>query len=268
VDFLAADISPGQRGWSVRIGRRWWILALGLVLGLLAGQRYLAHTPKQFSSTASVDVELAQAVVAQAQLRSTAMSNELLWAQSPLVAQKAKALLHWTVDTTTLQSQVTETIPTNSQLITFTFAGSTPQQAQSGAEAFAQAFLNQRDGLRAADQARREQNLSAQQAATQAKIQQYTAQLALPPNTPQHDYATSQLALLRNQADLLNVEQTDITLAGSQVALMVDNASLPTAPTKPVPLLILAAAMLLGLIVSGTIAILLARRDRRVRVPG
>ena len=267
MDFLAADISPGQRGWTARIGRWWWVVALGLVLGLVAGQRYLALTPKQYESTATVDIQLAPAVVAQVQLADTAMANELLWAQSPLVAEAAKALLGWSVDVTTLQSQASETIPTSSQLITFTFTGSSAQQARAGAQAFAQAFVDERDGLLKVDHSRSQQNLSAQQAATQAKIQTYSAQLVSGASTAVKDFAESQLTVLRFQADLLDSEQTSLSADSTQVGEVVEDASLPTAPTKPVPLLVLPAALLVGLIAGGSVAVLLARRDRRVRVP-
>ena len=268
VDFLAADISPGQRGWAARIGRRWWLLALGLVIGLVAGERYLAVSAKQYTATSTVTIELAPAVVAQAQLRDTAMANELLWAQSPQVAQRAKTSMGSTVDVTTLQSQATEAIPANSQLITFTFTGSSAEQARSGAEAFATAFVDERDALRQADQKRRELTLSAQAAATQLQIQTYSAELANGANGTVKAFASSQITLLRYEASLLNTELTGLSTDTSHVAVVVDDASLPTAPTKPVPLVVLAAALLVGLLIGGAAAVVLARRDRRVRVAG
>jgi polysaccharide biosynthesis transport protein len=269
MDALARDIGSLDATRSIgRIRRYWWLALLGAVLGVGAGAIYTSSVAKQYTATTTLVVypPPQQAVVVGSRLNSAVnMDNELQFATSVQVAAAAAKLLGVTTDLTTLESQVTVTVPPNTSVLDIAYAAGTPQKARLGSHAFAQAYLQSRTDAAAADVAVQVAALTKQIADSQAQLAVYTAQLTLPISNKTYQNAASQSKVLEN--NLATLQGRLSPLAGTNVTAgaIINDAQLPTSPSKPIPPLYVGAGMFAGLILGLGLAVLAAREDRRIR---
>ena len=208
-----------------------------------------------------------QAVVIGSRLNSAVnMDIELQFAQSVEVAAAAAKLLGVTTDLTTLESQVTATVPPNTSVIDIAFAAATPQKARQGSHAFAEAYIQSRTDAAAADVAVQVEGLTKQIADNQAQLAVYTAQLTLPTSNKTYQNAVSQSKVIENNLATLQARLSPLSTTDTTAGAIINDAQLPTSPSKPIPPLYIGAGMFAGLIFGLALAVLAARSDRRIRL--
>jgi polysaccharide biosynthesis transport protein len=265
---LAADIPSGIRGSGLRVRRYWWLGALGFVAVVGAGVAYVLLGPKQYQATATVAVALPNSVTAVAKDALAAMDNELEYAQSYAVAAAATHQLSWPVTPTTALTELSAAVPTGSALITFTFTGSTAEQARLGANAFAHAYVQVRDASDDAESARLAKILSGQLAVDEAQLNAYSAEETRHrPTDPIRAEAATETTVLRNDANVLDGQLVTTQRSDPPIGAVTADAALPSKPSKPLPLIYLSVAVVAGLMVGLGLAAGAARLDRRIRVP-
>jgi polysaccharide biosynthesis transport protein len=273
MDALARDLGGLETTRSIgRIRRYWWLALLGAVLGIIAGMLYTASVPKQYSATTTLVVypPPQQAVVTGARVNSSVnMDNELQFVQSVEVAGAAEKLLEVNTDLTKLEAQVTATVPPNTSVIDITFVADTPQKAVQGSHAFAEAYIQVRTDQAAADVAVQKEGLVAQITDSEKQLTAYTAQIAgLPPTNKIYQYASSQSKVLENNIGSLQARLSPLLTSENTAGAIIDDAQLPTSPSKPIPALYIGAGMFIGLVFGLALAVLAARADRRIRLAG
>jgi succinoglycan biosynthesis transport protein ExoP len=270
MDALARDIGSLDRTRSIgRIRRYWWLALLGAVLGVGAGAIYTSSVAKQYTGNTTLVVfpPPQQAVVIGSRLNSAVnMDNELQFAQSVEVAAAAAKLLGVTTDLTTLESQVTATVPPNTSVIDIAFAAATPQKARQGSHAFAEAYIQSRTDAAAADVAVQVEGLTKQIADNQTQLAVYTAQLTLPTSNKTYQNAVSQSKVIENNLATLQARLSPLSTTDTTAGAIINDAQLPTSPSKPIPPLYIGAGMFAGLIFGLALAVLAARSDRRIRL--
>ena len=271
MDALARDIGSLETTRSIgRIRRYWWLALLGAVLGVGAGMIYTSTVAKQYTSTTTVVVYPApqQAVVLGSRLNSNVnMDNELQFAQSVAVAANAEKLLGIKTDLTTLESQVAATVPPNTSVIAIAFSADTPQKARQGSHAFAVAYLQSRSDSAAAAVSVQVAGINKQIADDQAQLAVYTAQLTLPASNKTYQNAVSQSKVLENNLATLQGRVSPLMTTDTTAGAIINDAQLPTTPSKPIPLLFVGAGAFAGLVLGLGLAVLAARADRRIRRP-
>ena len=270
MDVLARDIGGVETTRSIgRIRRYWWLALLGAILGAGAGTLYTSAIAKQYVATTTLIVypPPQQAVVTGARVNSSVnMDNELQFVQSVEVAEAATKLLKVNTDLSTLQAQVTATVPPNTSVIDIAFAAGTPEKARQGSHAFAEAYLQVRTDDAASDVAVQVEGINQQLADQQKQLAGYTAQIAsLPTNKSTYQYAVSQSKVLENNIGVLQARLSPLTTTDTTAGAIINDAQLPTTPSKPIPPLYLGAGIFAGLVFGLGLAVLAARADRRVR---
>jgi capsular polysaccharide biosynthesis protein len=270
MDALARDIGGADSARSIgRIRRYWWLALLGAILGAGAGTLYTSAIAKQYTATTTLVVypPPQQAVVIGSRLNSSVnMDNELQFVQSVEVAEAAAKLLKVSTDLTVLESQVTATVPPNTSVIDIAFAAGTPEKARQGSHAFAEAYIQVRTDAAAADVAVQSEGITTQIAANEKQLALYTAQLAaLPSTSKDFQYAASQTKVLENNIGSLQARLSPLTTTDTTAGAIINDAQLPTSPSKPIPPLYLGAGIFAGLVFGLALAVLAARTDRRVR---
>jgi polysaccharide biosynthesis transport protein len=270
MDALARDIGGQDTTRSIgRIRRYWWLALLGAILGIVAGVLYTSTVAKQYTATTTLVVypPPQQAVVVGARVNSSVnMDNELQFVQSVEVAAAAEKLLEVSTDLTTLETQVTATVPPNTSVIDIAFVADTPQKARQGSHAFAEAYIQARTDAAASDVAVQVEGINKQIADTQKQLAIYTAQQTLPTSNKTYQNAVSQSKVLENNLTSLEGRLSPLITTDSTAGAIIDDAQLPTDPSKPIPPLYVGAGMFAGLVFGLALAVLAARADRRIRL--
>jgi len=257
--------------------RRWWVwigVTIVCVLGALA---YLKLAPKTYSASTSVYVTPTAAGQGNNQLANSRTSGaavnldtEAVVVKSGQVAQIAAKALNSPLSPGALAAQVTVAVPPNSEVLQISCSAGNPLAAADCAQAFAKAYLQNRDTQAA-------QSINDQLKALQSKIASLqktaaglSAQIAsLPSNAPSRASA---------QTDL-NADNSELTQLSNQVAALtaasaansggsiITNALPPAAsnPATPKKKIVLPSGAVAGLVIGLALAFLADRRDKRIR---
>ncbi|MFV8381453.1 YveK family protein [Corynebacterium hindlerae] len=141
-------ISIAQLGYIVR-NRRLWIL-LGVVLGIVIAMAYLVTTPKQYRSTAVVNiVPISSQPVAEGKAASSLidLATEKQLAESARTAKVAADALDWRWTPERLKSGVKASGDPNGTVINISYSDSSREDAVAGANELAHAYLLVRTNL-------------------------------------------------------------------------------------------------------------------------
>jgi capsular exopolysaccharide synthesis family protein len=145
--------APGEGSLDLRefigtvLRRKWLVLAVAIVVvGLAAAYSY--SRPKVFSSTASV---LARPIRVSPTdddpSDNISMPTEAELVRSTSVAQVARQIVGRPQDLQDMLRRITVTIPENTQILQISYTDSTPRRAESGAQAFADGYLQFKSDL-------------------------------------------------------------------------------------------------------------------------
>jgi capsular polysaccharide biosynthesis protein len=261
---------PGDYLRALR--RRWWIVLGLVILGGLAAGAYLKLAPKVYQATASVYVQATGVTANQVQGGRTSgavnMDSEAQVVQSQTVATIAGHMLKSTVPASTLSKQITVTVPANSQVLQITCSQPTPGAAAACAQAFAQAYLQNRTTTSINQIRGTLTTLRSQIATLNHSAADLTAKIAaLPPNSTARASAAaqlksddSQLSSLSNQVGLLTAQE-----ANSSSGQIITPAVAPSSPSSPKVLLVVPSALAVGLLLGLILAFWMERRDKKIR---
>lgn len=258
--------------YGAMLRRRWWVLALGAVIGLVLAVEVLVLSSKTYESTAGVlvlptGVESA-GVVGDRTGGDINLDTEAQIVSSVDVATRAKALLQVDSDPRDLAANVSVAVPPNTSVVNISYSAPNPEDAQRSAQAFGQAYLDNRAAVATA-------KLKTQVAALQGQIATATKSLrtvtgqkaALPETSPDRAEADAQENILVNRISQLNgdLSPLEATLAAKvEPGRIINSPKLPTTPTDPNPKIILPSGLMLGLLAGLGFAMLLQRVDKRV----
>jgi uncharacterized protein involved in exopolysaccharide biosynthesis/Mrp family chromosome partitioning ATPase len=263
------SLEPGEFLHVLR--RRWWIVLGMLIVGGLAALGYLKIAHKEYTSTASVYVTATGADTSQVSGGRTSgsvdMDSEAQLVQSITVATIAAHALHSTATPTGLMNHLTVTVPANSEVLQISCIQHTPDLAAACAQAFANAYLQNRSTTSTNQLNAQIRSLRTQVAPLQQDVANLQAKVAAEPaNSPQRAAAQAQLSSDQGQLSALTHQVGVLSgdLADSSGGSIITNAAPPTKPVSPKPLLILPSGLVAGLLIGLILAFWLDRRDKRV----
>ncbi|MFY9928650.1 MAG: Wzz/FepE/Etk N-terminal domain-containing protein [Streptosporangiaceae bacterium] len=254
--------------------RRWWLILLVTLIGLVASVGYYKVAHKVYTATASVYVtatsQTANQVTGGRTSGTVNLDTEAQVVQSVTVAAAAAKLMHSTETPQQLTNRVSVTVPANSQVLAIACQAASADKAAICAQSFAQAYLTYSSASTTAE-------TNSQITALQKQIgtlQSASAKLAteidsLPDNSSQRASAEEQLSSDHSQLSSLNGQVANLTaeLADPSGGSIISNANPPAKPTSPKLLLIVPSGLLAGLLIGLLLAFLVDRRDRRIRRP-
>ena len=257
--------------------RRWWVWIGVTILCVLGALAYLKLAPKTYSASASVYVTPTAAGQGNNQLANSRTSGaavnldtEAVVVKSGQVAQIAAKALNSPLSPGALAAQVTVAVPPNSEVLQISCSAGKPLAAADCAQAFAKAYLQNRDTQAA-------QSISAQLKALQSKVASLqktaaglSAQIAsLPSNAPSR--ASAQIDLNADNSELTQLSNQVAALTAASAAnsggsiitnAVPSDASNPATPKKKI---VLPSGAVAGLVLGLALAFLMDRRDKRIR---
>jgi capsular polysaccharide biosynthesis protein len=255
--------------------RRWWVVLVLAAAGLLAAGAYFVLTPKAYSATAMVNVTATGnapgqngAVAGGRTSGAINLDTEAQIVQSSTVAGIAAHSLHSPLAPAALVKHVSVSVPANSSVLQISCLAASADQAAACANAFAAAYLQNRNATAAAATKAALGTVQDQLTTLQKRMAQLTFLISqLPVNSTQRasdqaqlQTASSQLRALASQSAALTAQNASPT-GGS----IISKATPPAKPSSPKKLLALPSGLLAGLILGLIAAFAWDRRDTRVK---
>lgn len=276
MDRLSTDVgSAAFSDYGTRLRRRWWVVLLGVVLGLLAGAALLATQPESYTSTTSVLVTPVGPGALTGTTATTSrtgtdinLDTESQIVESAQVGDAVRTLLRTDRSVTDLLADLTVTVPPNSQVLSIAYAAGTAKGAQEGSHAFAQAYLTNRMLTAKRQVELSVAGLQTQLDAAQAQLKAVTDKVSsLVDGSPDKVYADSQRNVVVSQINDLASRLAPLQTAAATPGQIITDAPLPATASSPIPALDLGGGLVVGLLLGLAAAVGLDRRDHRLRRP-
>jgi capsular polysaccharide biosynthesis protein len=252
--------------------RHWWVVLIVTGAGLGLGAAVTDAMPKVYESSTAVLVQVVEQDVNQSGGRTKGSINLDTEAQlvgSGAVAVKAAALLRSRESPVDLARDVSVEVPANTTVLVVRYEAGTPQAAQAGSHAFAEAYLRNRAETARSGLDQRIKSLS-------LKVKQLTLALAginkRLANSPVGSSERSNLESLRsnsqNQLNSMTGRLNELTTTTVAAGSIISDAREPDRPTSPNAMLNIATGAMLGLLLGLLLAFARQRLDRRLRSAG
>jgi capsular polysaccharide biosynthesis protein len=251
--------------------RRWWIVLVVAIIGLVLAAGYVKEAHKVYTASALVFVNATAAntssVTAGRTTGGVDMDSQAQLVQSTTVVAAVKALLSSPLTDAQLAKKVTVTVPANSQVLQIGCDASTGDLAAACANDFAKEFISTQTTAAVSDLKNQVSTLQKQVTALGQSAATLSARIsALPPNssTRATDVVNlrsdnSQAASLSHQVGVLVAEE-----ANSSAGSITSSAVAPAKPSSPQKILILPSGLVAGLLIGLIAAFLVDRRDKRI----
>src|SRR3954468_16573504 len=249
--------------------RHWWIALVATGAGLGAGAALTTTLPKVYESSTSVLVQAVdQDTNAQGgRTRGTVnLDTEAQLVGSGAVAVKAAALLRTPRSPIELAKDVSVEVLANTTVLVITFQADTPQGAQAGSHAFAEAYLRNREETA-------QNGLNQQIKTLTTKVKQLTTTLTgingRLSRAARGSSDESNLQSLRNnsqnQLNSLTGKLNELTTTTVGAGSIISDARLPDTPTSPNAMINVTTGGMIGLLIGLGLAFVRERFDRRLR---
>jgi len=233
--------------------RRWWVVALGAVLGLALAAAFLLVAPKTYVATSSVlvnpiGIEFDSAVDGARTNSGVNLDTEAQIVTSQAVSSRAKVNLQTPEIVGQLVQNVSVAVPPNTNVLRISFAADSAEAAQIGAAAYADGYLSNRRETA-------EDLLAEQSRALNQQIAELESQL--PSATA--DERTG----LETSLQTLNTRKASVDGTRVDPGKVISDSLLPKRPASPNAGLVLTSGLAFGLLVGLMCLLLLERRDGR-----
>jgi Mrp family chromosome partitioning ATPase/ElaB/YqjD/DUF883 family membrane-anchored ribosome-binding protein len=249
--------------------RHWWVVLAVTGVGLAAGAAVTSAMPKVYESSTSVLVQPVGQDANAAGGRTKGSINLDTEAQlvgSGAVAAKAATLLRTSVSPIELAKDVSVEVPANTTVLVIRFEADTPQGAQAGSHAFAEAYLRNRE-----ETAR--SGLDEQINSLTLKVKQLTTNLTSinsrlagsRPGSSDRSNLESLRSNSQNQLNNLTGKLNELTTTTVGAGNIISDAREPDHPTSPNTMLNVATGTMIGLLLGLLLAFTRERFDRRLR---
>lgn len=247
------------------IRRRALVVGAAVAVCLLLGGAYGVTRPDVYRSNAQIALPDA----GENQTPATAIADvqtELLVVQSELVAARAAAEIPGDEDTPALLGHVVAESPSEARILNVSFNASNPEAAQVGAQAFADAYIAQKEAEQQAQVDERVATYQMRIDSVEEGLREQEALLAeAEPGSAEAAEAQDAVADVRSTLRDLTTDQTDVAATLIDGGTIITPARLPQDPQPRGLVRLLAASLAMGLLLGLGAAFVLDRLDTRVR---
>jgi capsular polysaccharide biosynthesis protein len=252
--------------------RRWPIVVVAAIIGVVGAFAYTLVAPKTYTAQAAVYVSVTAADQGASVANSRTggqvnLDTEAQLVTSGTVSAMAQKTLHSPLSAYTLGKSVNVTVPPNSQVLDISCRASSGAGAAACANAFANAYLQNRTSSAATAIAARVKALQAKQASLENTVSALNTQVhGLPKTSSKRPAIEAKITADRSQLTSLNPQITALIAAGTNVngGKVITAATAPQKPSSPKKSLILPSGLAAGLVIGLIIAYIWDRRDKRI----
>lgn len=251
--------------YAAGLRRRWWVVLLGVLVGLGLAVVFTRSQTVSYRSTAAVLVTATGLTDAADANRAINLDTEVQLVRSEAVAQAARMLLNTSTPAGELTRGVDVFIPPNTRVLEISYVATSAEGAQQGAHAFAQAYIETRSAAARNAVTREIDALQAELTGLQQSLQEVSGQVAaLPSTSPDRAFADAQRSVLINQISGLQSRISPLRTASTSGGEIINDAELPLRPSSPIPQLNYGSGLLAGLLLGVVLAVFLDRANGRI----
>jgi capsular exopolysaccharide synthesis family protein len=245
--------------------QKWLILAVaGLVTGGAMFYAFLAQ--HDYEATAQIVVPPIVIETGPRETEGLSLETEAAIVRSTQVARLAREEIGTSVPAQALLPHVSVSIPPDTESLLISYSDPDPETAQRGANAFARAFLEVREDQAAAEVARISNSYLEEIEALEADLAEASVTMAEnPPFSAAWREAQSLRFLIREDIGGIRARLSLLSEVDTDPGEVIVQASRPSDPSGPGPVLVLASGLLLGLFLGLVIAYFRDRVDQRLR---
>jgi capsular polysaccharide biosynthesis protein len=249
------------------IKRRWRVVVVTAIVFMLLGGLYTVKKGTSYTSNSSVVIRpILSDPFADNRIEDVGADTQAKVLDSTVVASTVAKRLKLDKDPKDLINRLTVDNPVGTLILNIAFTASTPERAQAGAQAFAQAYLDYRRGNAEETQKRTIAELTDQQASINRSIADAAAIIAS--NPPSSDAATNAQArrsALITQLSDLETQAAATSSIDTQPGEIIRPADLPSPAGKSSLIMTIFATGVLGALVGMGLALIRDRTDRGIR---
>lgn len=252
--------------WSV-LRRRRRIIAFCVVIAVAAAGALLWWSGPTYTGTSAVVIRpISSEAFQETRIEDVGASTEAAIVGSTVVAEiAARQLGLAATEASDLRSRVEVTNPVGTLVLRVAFTDPNPRAAQAGAQAFAEAYLENRranaDRIRSRGIARNGSRLAQLEEDLAAAID---AVNAAPAGSAARIAAEGTRDDILSRITAVTASSVSLERVDTDPGQIIRPAELPASPSGPSPVVVLLAAGVLGLIVGAAIAFLRDRMDPRI----
>ena len=256
---------PDLRDYLATLRARKFVVLAVLLLVVASALAYsLTRTPI-YKSEARVQVRPVALAADSSFDGAINMETERQLASSITVAQLAAKEMGTSEAPEQLAGKIDVSVETDTEILIFNYLDPSPKIAQSGAQAFADSYLADRERQANEDLASVTDPIEDKLVELRDDLRSVTADLASSPSETERLELETQRDSLIGSIALLQDRLEGVTPATLKVGQVVQPAELPTSPASPNNTLVLAMALVAGLALGIGSAFVAERLDDRLR---
>ena len=249
--------------WAI-LRRRRRTIALSMAIVVAIAAVWVWYSGAQYASQASVVIRpILSGPFDQSRIDDVGAGTEAKVLDSTVVAELAAKKLHRTpAEAPKLLEHLTVDNPIGTLILNITYSASSPEDARRGAQAFADAYLENRQQTADAVKARAIERLNNQHADLDKEMTDALSTIAVTPvGSDARTAAEARRDVLVSQITQLESSSAALNGVDTSPGQLIRPADLPQAESGPSPMLTLLAAAALGAIVGVGVALFRERTD-------
>ncbi|MGZ4796484.1 MAG: hypothetical protein ACXV8T_11365 [Acidimicrobiia bacterium] len=253
--------------WAV-VRRRRKLVAGCTIVAVFLAALWTWWSGPQYESQASVVIRpILTGPFDQSRIDDVGAGTEAKVLDSTVVAELAAKKLHRSpADAPLLLQHLTVDNPIGTLILNITYAAATPDDARRGAQAFADAYLSNRQHTADGVKARAMQRLQSQRSELDRELNDaLTTIAASPAGSDARTTAESRRDVLLTQITQLQSSSSALASVDTSPGQLIRPANLPSGRSGPSPALTFAGAAVLGALLGAGLGFVKERRDPRVR---
>jgi succinoglycan biosynthesis transport protein ExoP len=253
--------------YAAIIKRRWRVVVASALVFMVLGGLYTFKKGVTYTSNSSVVIRpILSDPFADNRIEDVGADTQAKVLDSTVVATTVAKRLKLDKDPKNLVNRLTVDNPIGTLILNIGFAASTPERAQAGAQAFAEAYLDYRRTNAEETQKRTIAELTAQQATINRNVADASAAIATnPPGSDAATNAEARRSALISQLSDLETQAAATSSIDTKPGEIIRPADLPAPASKSSLITTIFATGVLGTLIGLGLALLRDRTDRGIR---
>ena len=253
--------------YAAILRRRWRVVALCTAAGIALGGLWVLRSGTQYTSKASVVIRPIQSdPFVTPRIEDVGADTQAKILASTVVARRAAKILDTGQSPEQLLGHLDVTNPLGTLALNVSYTAKTPGAARDGAQAFAQAYLDERKaGAEDTKQRQLDRNAAQREVLASQLNEVINTIRATVPGSDERATAEARRDVINSQLAQLEQSAATVQAVDTDPGQIIRPADLPSSPSGPPRLVTTFAAGVLGAIVGVGIALVRERTDRHIR---
>jgi succinoglycan biosynthesis transport protein ExoP len=260
--------APTLADYAAIVARRWRVVVVTALVFMLLGAAWSVKGGSNYTSNASLVIRpiLSDPFGTQARIEDVGANTQAKVLDSTVVANEVAKRLKLDRDPKDLVDRLVVENPVGTLVLNIAFTATTPERAQAGARAFAQAYLDYRRANAEDTKQRTLDRFARQRTQMNSDLAAASAQIAAnPAGSDTRTDAEARRNVLVTQIGEVEQSITATQSIDTEPGEVIRPADLPSAPTgMSLPITVIATGIL-GAIFGVGLALLRDRTDKKVR---